>query len=62
MVGTIEVACAHDVRDILPGDRVEQQTAEERLLGFYGMRRSANLLKRAGFATRLSGSGHFNLA
>jgi hypothetical protein len=62
MVGTIEVARAHDVGDVFPGDGVQQQTAQESLLGFDGMRRSTNLLKRAGFATRLGGSGHFSLA
>jgi hypothetical protein len=61
MVGTIEIARPHDVGDIFPGDGVEQQTAEESLLGFDGMRRSTNLLKRAGFATRLGGNGHVSL-
>jgi hypothetical protein len=62
MVGAIEIARAHYVGDILPGDRIEQEAAEERLFGFHGMRRSSNLLKRAGFATRNGRRSHLNLA
>ena len=60
MVGTIEIARTHHVGDILPGDGIQQETTEQRLLGLHGMRRSPNLLERAGFATRFGGTGHSN--
>jgi hypothetical protein len=62
MIGPVEVPGTHHIGDVLPGDRVHQQTAEQCLLGLYRMRGSTDVLDGAGFATRCGGTRHCNLA